>query len=393
MSLRYHIAPLIAGIFIVFSCLGLARFAFGMILPNMQIELGMNATQAGIVGSANFIGYFIGLFVVARFYAKYSVATLITGSLWVQATSMLLMAIAPHYIWVSIAFIITGFFGALANIGVMTYIAQVVPPHIKGRATGIVVAGIGLSIIISGAIVPLVNYTLPFAWRVSWSIFAIMIIFVGIFTKKTLLAFTPHASTKQAEDTLRIKDIFTDAPFLRTGFLFFIFGMTAIMYMTFFVAAAVTKWHVSTEISGTFWAVLGVSSLFSGPIFGIVSDRIGRSKTLGILFGFQALSHALLAFSIPSAYLLISASLFGFSTWAVPSIMATLSAELFGPSHTARILSLLTLFFGVGQIIGPLIAGIVTDLTGDYGVIFGFSAACLTSASLFSFYHSREINT
>ena len=104
MSLRYHIAPLIAGIFIVFSCLGLARFAFGMILPNMQIELGMNATQAGIVGSANFIGYFIGLFGVARFYAKYSVATLITGSLWVQATSMLLMAIAPHYIWVSIAF-------------------------------------------------------------------------------------------------------------------------------------------------------------------------------------------------------------------------------------------------------------------------------------------------
>ena len=67
-----------------------------------------------------------------------------------------------------------------------------------------------------------------------------------------------------------------------------------------------------------------------------------------------------------------------------------LSAELFGPSHTARILSFLTLFFGVGQIIGPLIAGIVTDFTGDYGVIFGFSAACLITASLFSFYHSKE---
>ncbi len=89
MSLHYHIAPHVAGIFIVFSCLGLARFAFGMILSNMQIELGMNATQAGIVGNANFIGYFIGLFGVARFYAKYSIATLITRSLWTQAVSML----------------------------------------------------------------------------------------------------------------------------------------------------------------------------------------------------------------------------------------------------------------------------------------------------------------
>jgi len=91
--------------------------------------------------------------------------------------------------------------------------------------------------------------------------------------------------------------------------------------------------HGRGHISRTFWAVLGVSSLFSGPILGIVSDCIGRSKTLGILFGFQALSHALLAFSIPSAYLLISASL-------------------------------LTLFFGIGQIIGLLITGIMIDLKG-----------------------------
>ncbi|MDD3463816.1 MAG: YbfB/YjiJ family MFS transporter [Sulfurospirillaceae bacterium] len=61
--MKEHLKPLICGIFIVFECLGLARFAFGMILPNMQIELGMNATQAGIVGSANFFGCFVGLFV------------------------------------------------------------------------------------------------------------------------------------------------------------------------------------------------------------------------------------------------------------------------------------------------------------------------------------------
>ncbi|MDD3463705.1 MAG: YbfB/YjiJ family MFS transporter, partial [Sulfurospirillaceae bacterium] len=93
------------------------------------------------------------------------------------------------------------------------------------------------------------------------------------------------------------------------------------------------------------------------------------------------------------AWLLLSAGLFGLSTWAVPSIMATLSAELFGSSHTARILGLVTLFFGVGQIIGPLIAGIVTDAAGDFGFIFGFSSASLIFASLFSWYHSKKTNS
>jgi len=173
-------------------------------------------------------------------------------------------------------------------------------------------------------------------------------------------------------------------PFWRTGFLFFLFGVTAIMYMTFFVATAMNKWHVSTEISGTFWAILGLTSLFSGPIFGAISDRIGRYATLAILFGLQACAHTLLFLTLPSAWLFVSAALFGFSTWAVPSTMATLSSELFGASHTARVLGLVTLFFGIGQIVGPLCAGILTDYTGDFGTAFGFSSFFLVFASMFS---------
>lgn len=388
--MRPYLSSLLAGIFVVFSCLGLARFAFGMILPNMQLELGMNATQAGIVGSSNFLGYFIGLFIIAPFYKTFGPAKLISRSLWTQGVSMVLMALSPHYLLAALFFCVTGFFGALANIAIMTYIAQVVQPSIKGRATGIVVAGIGLGIIVSGAIVPLVESFTSISWRISWSIFAVLIGMIGFLTYTILARFVPHASAQSQHEALELKDILRFGPFWRTGFLFFMFGMTAIMYMTFFVATAMHKWHVSTEISGTFWAVLGITSLFSGPFFGILSDRLGRYMTLGILFGLQACAHLILNLSLPSWWLIVSASLFGFSTWAVPSIMTTLSSELFGPVHTARILGFVTLFFGIGQIIGPLGAGILTDITGDFGVVFGVSALCLVCASFFSFYYAKR---
>jgi len=390
LTLRAHLKPLLAGIFIVFSCLGLARFAFGMILPNMQLELGMNATQAGLVGSSNFLGYFVGLFLIAPFYAKFGPATLISRALWTQAASMVLMAIAPHYLLAALCFSLTGFFGALANIAVMTYIAQVVPPQIKGRATGMVVAGIGLGIIVSGALVPLVERFSSFSWRISWVLFALMIAAVGFQTYKTLALFIPHSMSQTKHEVLLLRDIARFGPFWRTGFLFFMFGMTAIMYMTFFVVTAVNKWQVSTEISGTFWAVLGITSLFSGPFFGMISDQVGRYKTLGILFALQALAHLLLYVNLPSVWLLFSAALFGFSTWAVPSIMATLSSELFGSVHTARILGFITLFFGVGQMIGPLGAGLLTDMTHDFGMAFGVSSTCLLFASLLSFYYATQ---
>lgn len=380
MSLKERAQPIFVGLLVVFSCLGLARFAFGMILPDMQQELHMNATEAGIVGSANFVGYFIGLFAIAPFYAKFGASVLISRALWTQALSMIAMALAPHYLVAALFFTITGFFGALANIAIMTYIAQIVPAHIKGRSTGIVIAGVGFGIITSGIAVPMFATFFEHTWRISWGFFAVLIGVIGLISHVVLARFSVESLHHQQQNRLSLKTIFTSLPFWQTGILYFLFGMSAIMFMTFFVAAVSEQWHADTKLSGTFWALLGISSLFSGPLFGIVSDKLGRYKTLAILFFLQGSAHAFLALGLPLQWLLISALLFGFSTWAVPSIMTTLSNELFGSAHTARILSLVTLFFGVGQMLGPLLAGIARDLTGSYTFAFSCSTLLLLTA-------------
>jgi len=384
--LRSHSDVILVGLLGVFACLGLARFAFGMVLPDMQLNLGMNATQAGIVGSANFVGYFLGLFVVGRWYGHYGPKRLISRALATQGVAMLLMALSTHYLIAASFFVVSGFFGALANIGIMTYIAQSVPSYVKGRATGIVVAGIGFAIILSGIVTPTVALFVQNPWRISWGIFAILVFIAGIIS---LIKIAPkslsQSSAHQTNDSLSLKTILKTCAFWQTGILFFIFGMCAIMFMTFFVAALEESWQVNEQISGIFWAILGVSSLFSGPLFGMASDKFGRHVTLGVLFGLQGIAHLLIALNVPFLGIFVSAMIFGLSTWAVPSIMATLSSELFGSSHTARILALVTLFFGIGQMIGPLVAGILRDLTGDYSLAFTISAILLWIGVIIAF--------
>ena len=60
---RVHYGWIIAitGMAVLFSCLGLGRFALGMLLPSMGSSLNLNYSQMGLIGTANFIGYMVSV--------------------------------------------------------------------------------------------------------------------------------------------------------------------------------------------------------------------------------------------------------------------------------------------------------------------------------------------
>jgi len=361
-----------------------------MVLPNMQIDLGLNTTQIGLIGSANFLGYLLGLFFTGKFYTKFGPATLIKRSLLTQSFCMLFMVMSDNYLLSSLLFCIAGFFGAMSNISVMTYITQIVPKSIKGKATGIVVMGIGSSIIFSGMIVPLFDkFYEASSWRISWFSFAVIIFITAFFIKKGL-SFPLHVKTINSTSNYSLKQTFSNTRFLQVSFIYLLFGVTYVVYMTFFVLAAEVKWQVSTEISGIFWTLLGIASLLSGPVFGSIADKIGNYKTLSLIFFILFIAHAILSFDSPITLVWFSALLFGLSAWGVPTIMTLLSSELFGMHHTAKILSFVTIFFAIGQIIGPVGAGYIVDVFGDFSYTFLVSASLAFIGFLLSFWVDKR---
>ena len=384
--MKKYTFAIFTGILVLFACLGLGRFVFGMLLPDMKIDLNMSITQAGFLGTSNFIGYLSGLIFAGTFYTKFGASKLIMRSLLTQGVTMLLMAISTNYLQIAFLYFLSGFFGALTTISIMSYITQIVPKNIRGKAAGILYTGGGFAIVLSG-------YTVPFmerfhgveSWRFTWGIFAIITILIALVVKFGLQNKVPNKSIQQKQKHSYFA-VIKDKKFIQIGGLYFCFGITYVIYITFFVLASVDKWHVSTDLSASFWILLGFLSMLSGPIFGILSDRIGRYKTVSIVFFIQTISNLIMALNLPASSLWISASLFGISVWAIPSIMAVLTAETFGIEKTASLFSKITLIFALGQILGPIGAGYITDLSHDFSYAFGLSSAVTFLAFLFSLY-------
>ena len=364
-----YFKTLISSIFILFASLGLGRFGYGMILPNLQESLQISTTQTGFIGTSNFVGYLIGIFFVSYLYKKFETHKLISTSLIFQSISMLCMVLFTDYLFIAAFYTLSGVFTAISNVSIMVYIAHIIPAHIKGKALGIIVTGNGLAIVFSGFLVPFIDtHFLNDSWTVNWSIFA-GLTFIISFGIRSGLKIHDNKQQNPSQNDKPIKLLFS-SKFHKIALLYLIFGITYVVYITFFVTASIDKYNIEMHQSGYFWSLLGFMSLFSGPLFGSIADKIGAYKTLIIIFALQTIANLILVLDLQPGFLWISAILFGTSAWAIPSLITLLSTQEFGVQNTAKVFSLATLVFAAGQIIGPIGAGFIYDLEGDFSNVF-----------------------
>ena len=386
--MKAYIKVTIASFLVILGCLGLGRFAFGMILPNMQESLAISTTQIGFIGTTNFIGYFVGIFFANHLYTKYSTYRLIFATMILQALSMALMTLFTNYLFISLLYSFSGFFSAIANISIMAYMANLIPKEFRGKALGIVVSGSGLAIIISGQVAPYIETLVATsAWKSSWLLFSTILALLAFLCQPGIKRHTKH---ELPEIKISSKRYLFIPSFWKIGILYMVFGLTYSIFVTYFVKAVIDKYEISSSLSGDFWALLGLMSIFSGFIFGIVADRFGAYRSLFFVYILQTLAHLSLVLNFTDGIIWFSAIVFGISVWSIPSLITLLSSLHFDVKRTSQILSLVTVLFGVCQAIGPVAAGYLYDLTNNFNIVFMMTGSITFIASILSIIFSRQ---
>ena len=400
-TIHYGWYVVAAGTLCIFASLGMGRFALGMLLPAMAESLKLTYSQMGLISTSNFIGYLVAVLFCSNLSAKFGSRLLIFFALLLVAVSMLLISRANSFITVAIIYTLTGVGSGASNVPMMALVASWFSTRQRGKAAGFVVIGSGFAILLSGKLIPYLNQLgVAEGWRTSWLVLGIIVLVISIIcfvvirdtpaelglkafesNKKTRTETTP----KFAEESFSAsrKDIY------HLGAIYFLFGYTYVIYATFIVTTLVQERGFSEAVAGNFWSWVGFLSLFSGPVFGTLSDKLGRRTGLILVFTIQMFAYLLVTLSLPVKFLYLSIGCYGIVAWSIPSIMAALVGDYVGPQKTARVFGFITFIFALGQIAGPAIAGFLAEKFGSFSSSF-LMASLFAGLAIFLSFRLKE---
>ncbi|WP_036682832.1 MFS transporter [Pelobacter seleniigenes] len=373
----------------VFSCLGLARFAFGMLLPGMQAGLAMSYEQMGYLGTANFVGYLLSVALLPALLKRLRPRLTIGSGLLLIAVTMAVMAQAGSFKELLVLYALTGAGSGLANLGAMLLIAHWFRRDKRGQAAGLMVVGSGAGIIFSGQLIPWLNRLYGVAgWRYGWLLLAAIVLGVVVICALLIRNEPADLGLEPVGRKLAVSveavgaDVRAGRAVVLLGLLYLAYGATYSIYGTFVVTSMIEDYGFSEAAAGQFWSWIGFFSLFSGVLFGSLSDRIGRKGGLMAVFAVQTLGYLLAGSGGGTVALLASVFLFGIAAWAIPAIMTAAIGDYLGLARAAWGYSLITFFFAGGQTVGPAVAGVLAEHYGSFAPAFLLAAAITAGAFL-----------
>jgi len=327
----------------------------------------------------------------------------IAFALMLMGVTMILTGLAKSFGFAFAMRLLTGLGNGAAFVPAMALGSAWFSIKKRGFATGIVSGGIGLGTFLSGIIVPfiLTSYGTN-GWRYSWYILGTCVLLVAIIVflflrnqpgEKGLLPVGQEEkeeiqmpSVNNKVSSLDWTKIYRMKALWYLGIVYFFYGLSYIIYMVFFAAYLVKEMGLTEAWAGGLWATVGGLSIFCGVIWGSISDRIGRGKGAALAYFVLGISYIVYAVFKFEFGFYLSAVLFGLTAWSIPTIMAATAGDLVGPRLAPAGLGFITLFFGIGQSIGPALGGYLADVSQSFTLPFLVAGGISFVGMVFSFY-------
>jgi len=363
-ALRFAFAGMIA----MAVAMGIGRFVYTPILPGMMEELHLSPADAGWIASANYLGYLIGAFAAAGGWAHGRERLLMLAGLGASTILGALMGLTDAMA----AFLVIRFLAGLASAFVMVFMASIVFSHIaeagRGDLQALHFGGVGLGIAISAAMMA-VLVTEHAGWASGW-LWSAAISACGFVAVALLANEGPLANGEAAREPALPKERSLTKIIVAYG----LFGFGYVVTATFLVAI-VRQGGGSRVFEAMVWMVAGLAGFPSTWLWQKIATRIGLYAAYALACFIEVIgvtaSVALGGYSGP----LLGGLLLG-GTFIAITALGLQAARQQAPKAPRRIFALMTASFGLGQIIGPIAAGLLAQMSGD------FFLASITAAAM-----------
>jgi MFS family permease len=128
------------------------------------------------------------------------------------------------------------------------------------------------------------------------------------------------------------------------------------------------------------WIVVGLAVIPSAVLWAALAGHAGYARALAGAYLLQAIGIALpIAGGAGAAF--ASAVLFGGTFAGITALTLTLGGHL-ETSRSARLIGMLTAVFGLGQMIGPVLGGVIADRAQNFTPALIAAAVCVLAGGV-----------
>lgn len=362
-----------AGAIAMAVAMGFGRFSYTPILPAMMADLGLSPADAGLIASANFVGYLAGAVLGAYGWAHGHERRIGLASL--AATTLLLAAMGLSSSVLVLSLI--RFLAGLASAFSMIFISGIVLGHgLLARAENVPAVhfgGVGLGIAFSSLCVwlaPLAGIAGLSASQADWFTGAL----VGL-AGTVVVAFMLPAVAVSGNGAVREKPLVWTRPLTVVTLTYALFGFGYVITATFLVAMArdASGGH-SIEFHA--WLLTGLSATLSVYLWRFAVPRFGLAGVYAIGLLVEAVG-LVLTVSLPLPYAPLAGGLMLGATFMMITAYGLQIGRKLAPESPRKALALMTAAFGIGQIVGPIVAGWLAQRTGSFAAPTLIAAAVL----------------
>jgi predicted MFS family arabinose efflux permease len=368
--------------------LGIGRFAYALVLPDMRDSLGWSYSAAGFMNTINAAGYLAGALVASRLIKRFGLSATVRWGTVTCVASLALCALSGNFIVLSFARLLVGLGAAAVFVGGAALAATIAQsrPERANFLLSLFYAGPGLGILSSGLIAPFVLQAYgPGSWWIVWWALTLLTI---VMTVPLLLA--PIDTKAGIADAAPAK--FAIRPVLIYLIGYFLFGAGYIAYMTFMIAY-VRDAGGGAAAQSAFWCLLGLSAFVTPWLWRRVLARDSGGASTAIILGVNAIGAALPLLGHSTAWLAASALVFGVSFFALVGSTTAFVRFNYPPAAWPTAIAAMTIAFGIGQTLGPIFTGAITDALGSLSYALNAGAAMLALGAIAAAFQRKLANS
>jgi predicted MFS family arabinose efflux permease len=343
----------------------------------MRDALHWSYSAAGFMNTVNAAGYLAGALGAAAFARRFGLMSAVWIGTLASVISLALCAMTDDFAVLGAARLLAGLGAALSFVGggaLGALIAQSQPAR-ASLLLGLFYTGPALGIVISGVIAPaLLAIEGPGSWWLVWAVLAA----VSAGLMGVMLFNRVEAPALRAQARVPTPPLGPVAIYL---FGYFCFGAGYIAYMTFMIAY-VRDAGGSALAQSAFWCLIGAAAFVSPWLWRGLLARGASGVATAVLIGVTMVGAALPLITVSPLTLTLSALVFGSAFFAVVSATTAFVRFNYPPEAWPKAIAVVTIAFSVGQTLGPIATGAISDATGSLDSALDVSAVTLALAAL-----------